>query len=120
MPKRKRRKIKEKNNSQDNSKLFAFLAVFLSIIGFIIALLFKRDDKYVMFYAKQSLVLFIFLLVVSIANQILMLIPILGRAITFVTSAIVFILWIIQIVYSLSGEQKKTHWIGKYADRIRL
>ena len=46
--------------SDGNSKIFAFLAIFLGIIGFLIVLIAKKDDAYAMFYAKQSLILFIF------------------------------------------------------------
>jgi len=52
-------------NKDDERKVFAFLAVLLSIVGFIIALLVKKDDKYVMFYAKESLVIFISMLIVG-------------------------------------------------------
>ena len=53
------KKVAKVEKKEDDGKLFAFLAVLLSILGFIIALLAKKDNKYVMFYAKQSLVLFI-------------------------------------------------------------
>ena len=39
-------------NRSDDRKLFAFLAAFLSIVGFVIAVVTKKDDRYVMFYAK--------------------------------------------------------------------
>ena len=42
----------------------AFITVFFSIVGFLIAILAWKDDKYVMFYAKQSLVIFVFGVVV--------------------------------------------------------
>lgn len=67
----------------DDKILFAFLATFLSIIGFIIALIAKKDDKYVMFYAKQSLIVFIFAIAVSIIQALLAFIPILGWIINF-------------------------------------
>ena len=51
--------MKYKKSEQRDSKLFAFLAVLLSVVGFIIALIAKKDNKYVIFYAKQSLILFV-------------------------------------------------------------
>jgi len=39
----------------DDSKLFAFLAVFLAVIGFIIALAVKKNDKYVMIMRSRGL-----------------------------------------------------------------
>ena len=59
MAKKAIRKVttKKKGSMSNERKLLAFLAVFLTLIGFILALLLKRDDKYVMHYAKQGLVL---------------------------------------------------------------
>ena len=62
----------------DDKKLFAFLATFLSIVGFVIALVAKKDDEYVMFYAKQSLVVFIVAIIGAIINSILVWIPFFG------------------------------------------
>jgi len=45
-------KISKKN---DDSTLFAFLAAFLSILGFIIALLTKKDDKYESYFSHGLL-----------------------------------------------------------------
>ena len=80
----KKRKKEKSNEDVNNSKLFAFLAVLLSIIGFIIALITKRDDKYVMFYAKQSLVLFIACVIVWAIQGITDWIPVLGMLIKIV------------------------------------
>ena len=44
MAKKKVEEIKKQNQKKDT--LFAFLATFLSIIGFLIAILTKKEDKY--------------------------------------------------------------------------
>lgn len=108
---------KNQVSKEDDSKLFAFLATFLSIIGFIIALVAKKENKYVMFYAKQSLVIFI----AYILAGIIFMIPLIGwfvlgpLAYLFVT-----IMWIISWVYALSGEQKEVPVLGKYAQKFNL
>ena len=56
------------------SKGWAFLAVFLGIIGFVLAIVLKPKDKYIMFYAKQSLVLVIASVILSVVSWV----PILG------------------------------------------
>lgn len=104
------------SSSEGDSKLFAFLATFLSILGFIIALLAKKDDSYVMFYAKQSLVLFL----AGVILSIIAIIPILGWIIYIVGGIILFVLWIISWVYALSGEQKEVPLLGKYAEKFNL
>ena len=49
-----------------DSKTLAFIAAFFGIIGFIIAIIAKRDDKYVMYYAKHSLVIFIIAVIAGV------------------------------------------------------
>ena len=109
-----------KKDEKDEAKIFAFLAVLLSIIGFVIALLAKKDDEYVMFYAKQSLVLFFLAIIVWGINTILMIIPIIGKIAAGVLTVIVLVLWIVALVYSFSGKEKETPFIGHYARKINL
>lgn len=106
-------KLKKKNG---DDKLLAFIVVLLSIIGFFIALIAKRDNKYVMFYAKQSLVLFFCFLIASISD----LIPVIGIVISPLLIAVSVVLWIVSMIYSLSGEMKQTPLIGQFADEINL
>lgn len=105
-----------KKRVNNDKELFAFLSILLSVIGFIIALIVKRDDKYVMFYAKQSLILFIAMIITSGVK----IIPLIGRFISTALWIIVIVLWIISLVYSLSGEMKETPLIGDYANKINL
>jgi len=104
----------------DDNKLFAFLAVFLTIIGFIIAFAVKKNDKYVMHYAKQGLVLFIAWIIAWVAAMILAWIPVLGWVVMMALYLGILLLWIIGIIYSLSGEMKEIPLIGQYARMIKL
>ena len=112
--------VKKTSSKNDDPKLFAFLATFLSIIGFIIVLLTRRDDEYVMFYARQSLVLFIFAIIAGIVQIAIGWVPVLGWTITIVLQLIIVILWIISWVYALSDKKKMIPFIGEYADKINL
>ena len=114
--------VRKKTILNDESKLFAVLAVLLSIVGFLIAFTLKKDDKYIMFYAKQSLVLFIFGLILSICGIILSIITFGFGLFIFmpITKIIWAILWIFQIVYSLSGKEKETPIIGQYAKKFNF
>ena len=106
---------KKKNESED--VLFAFFASFFTILGFILALVLRRDDKYVMFYAKQGLVLFVFQIVVMILASI----PIIGWFIFGPALWIIFfVVWIITWVNALSGEMKDTWIIGELARKIKV
>ncbi len=113
MPRRKKRvggmrklKLSEKNKKQDNKILFAFLATFLSIIGFIIAIIVKRDDKYVIYYAKQSLIIFIIGAVAGAFGRMIIWIPIMGPLMNFALIVLVFIACFSCWIYALSEEEK--------------
>lgn len=95
--------------------MFAFLATFLGIIGFVIAILVKKKDEYVMYYAKQSLGIFIVSIVIYIVSSIVAFIPILGSLILWVVQIIMLILWILSWVYALSGKMKEVPVIGAYS-----
>ena len=105
---------------RDDKKLFAFLGVFLTVIGFILVLATRKDDKYSMFYAKQGLVLFIAGVIVQIASLILLPIPIVGWIVISFSYVMIIALWIIGMMYSLSGEMKEIPLIGRYARNIKL
>mgnify|MGYP001598163078 FL=1 len=122
MAKRKRGREQELTNKND-SMLFAFLATFLSIIGFIIALIAKRDDKYVMYYAKQSLVVFIATLLLSAAGWVfwgIITLLWLGNLLWWIAQLIIFLLWLISWVNALSGKMKPTPVIGHFARNFKL
>jgi uncharacterized membrane protein len=111
--------VKEEKSASD-TKLFAFLATFFSIIGFIIALIAKKENKYVMYYAKQSLVVFIASIIVWFFGWIFWQIPTIGWTIMQALNLIVFILWLISWIYALSGQMKPVPIVGKYAEKINL
>ncbi|MBI3623556.1 DUF4870 domain-containing protein [Candidatus Pacearchaeota archaeon] len=104
------------SKKDDDSKLFAFLATFLSIIGFIIALLVKKDNKYVMFYAKQSLVIFIIFMIATITGWI----PFTGGIIKVVVNIAGFIFWLMSWIYALSGKIKEIPLVSEYSKKLKL
>ncbi len=104
----------------EEGKVFAFLSIFLTIVGFLIALLTKKDNKYVMHYAKQGLVLFIAYIAVGIVIMIIGWIPIIGWLITGALWIFMLVLWIIGMIYSLSGEEKDIPIIGELEKKINI
>lgn len=103
----------------DDSKLFAFLAVLLSVVGFIIAYATKKDDKYVMYYAKQSFVLFITWIILWVISMVLGIIPFLGMILWLLYVGLV-VLWVIGLIYSLSGEMKEIPIVGSFAKHFNF
>lgn len=112
---KKQKKVMQKSDS----KLFAFLAILLSVVGFIIALIVKKDDKYVMYYAKQSLILFLSGIVVKILS-VLLIITMIGIIAVPVLWVMYFVIWVVALINSVSGKQKETPLIGHYANKINI
>ena len=98
---------------QDEKILYAFIASFFLIIGFIIALIVKKDDKYVMFYAKQGLVICIGWFILMVLTPILFFI-------SPIAWVLLIILWVITWINSLSGIKKKTIVVGDLAEKIKI
>jgi len=120
---KKKKSKKESNNKKskkDEGVLFAFLATFLSLIGFIIAILTKKDDKYVMFYAKQSIVIFIMAVIAGIIVAIVGWIPIIGWIIDLALTVIILVLWLFSWINSLSGKKKDIPVVEIWTKKIRL
>jgi len=100
----------------DDSRLFAFIATFFSVIGFVIALVARKNDRYVMYYAKHSLVIFAIYLIAAIAVGI----PVFGWIVGPIIYVIAVVFWIISWVYALSGEYRVIPYITQYAKKIRF
>ena len=107
---------KKEAKIENNSKLFAFISVLLTIVGFLIALIFRRDDDYIMFYAKQSLGIFILQAIAKIAS----LVPFTGDLVAVPLWILFFVLCVIALINSLSGQKKLTPLIGKWSNAIRI
>ena len=123
MPKSKKSEgMKEsaKSKSQKDKELYAFLATFLSIIGFIIALVAKREDKYVMFYAKQSLVIFIAAVIIGFVRMILFWIPFIGMIINIGLSLLLLAAWLMSWIYALSGKEQDVPIAGDLARKFNF
>jgi uncharacterized membrane protein len=110
----------KKQDKKGDYKAQAFVATFLSIIGFIIALLAWKDDKYVIYYAKQSLVLFIGMVIVGVIDMFIGWIPIVGWAIAWILGVFIFVIWLFSWIYALSGKEKEVPVVGQYAQKIKL
>ena len=122
MVKKKRGKVVRKSVSRkvSDSKTYAFVATFLSIIGFVIALIVKRDDKYVMYYAKNSLVIFAVIVVLGAISSALYMIPIIGGIIYAAVLILSVYLWAASWIYALSGQIRSIPVISGWARKINL
>ena len=101
---------------KSDSKLYAFLGVFLTIIGYFIVKATHSKDKYAMYYAKQGLVIFI---ACAIVYAVGIVVPVVGWFIIApLGSILMVILWVIALVNSGSGKMKPTPIIGGFAKKF--
>ncbi len=105
---------------KDDSTIYAFLATILSIIGVIIAIIARKKDRYVMYYAKQSLVIFIVGIIGGVIGGILSFLPLVGGIINTGIFIVVFIAWLLSWIYALSGKEKEIPIISELADKFEL
>lgn len=113
-------KKKDSNQAKNDKILFAFLATFLSIVGFVIAILSKREDKYVMYYAKHSLVIFIIGCVAGVLQLLFRPLPLMGEIISIALGILIVLIWCLSWFYALSGEMKEIPIISNYSKNLRF
>lgn len=112
-----------------SSKLSAFLAYLLLIIGWLFVFLFRRNDRFAMYHTKQSVVLVVAAILVplawAIAGWVVSWLPFVGFIITASFFALVIaielcflVAWIIGMVYTWQGKVKPLPFVGSYASRL--
>ena len=105
-----------KKRNKEDSKTWAFLGVFFTIIGFISVLLTRKDDHYAMYYAKHGLIIFIAWVVFSLLGNI----PLIGWIIYAIGGVALLILWVMAFIAALSGEKKQFLVLTDLAEKIRI
>ncbi len=89
------------------SKIFAFIAYLIPLIGPVIVLLFRRKDEYAVFHAKQSLRLLAVLIIAPLIwagiSYVLLFIPFIGMITAAATFAVVILVFIALIFAWISG-----------------
>ncbi len=107
-----------KKTDDSDSRLYALIGVALLILGYIIVMLSRKEDKYAMYYAKQGLILFIACVIAWAVSWALLWVPFIGVVIGWIINVLLLVLWIIGVIYSLSGEEKEIPVIGTFARKI--
>ena len=105
-----------KKSKNEDSKTWAFLGVFLTVIGFLIVFLTKKDDAYAMYYAKHGLIIFLAWVVVSLLSNI----PLVGWIVYLVGGVLLLLVWVMCFIAALSGEKKKFLVISDLAEKITI
>lgn len=107
----------------------AFLAYLLSVFGWLYVLLFRKEDKFAVYHAKQSMMLTIVAIgapvVWGVVAWIVAWIPLAGSIIAAALFALVILtyivlgaVWIVGMVYALQAKMKPIPMVGEWAERI--
>ncbi|MDE1191911.1 MAG: hypothetical protein PW786_07225 [Arachidicoccus sp.] len=101
---------------QDNGKTVAIVS-YLSIIGWIIALVLHNNNKTSLgaYHLRQTITLYIIAIALGIAESFLVFIPFIGWliGIAFIFLFIgIFVLWIIGFIAAINGQEKPIPVIG--------
>ena len=104
----------EENKDVKEGKIWAILA-YLGILC-LLPLLLKKENKFVLYHAKQGLVLFIGELIAIFIN----IIPIIGQIICTLSFLIFGLYSIVGIIQTLMGKYWKAPIISKWAEKISI
>ncbi len=99
-----------------DSKTWAFLAYLLSVVGFVLVMMTRKNDRYAVYHAKQSLVLFLAWVVAWIIGMA----PAVGRLISKLLVILLLVLWIMGMLNAFNGKQAPLPVLGRFADKINL
>ncbi len=113
------------------NKILAFLAYLLTVPGWLYVLLFRRDDKFAVFHAKQSAVLTIAAigvpLIWMVVGWILSWIPSVGFtlaialfSLVIAAYAVLVVDWIIGMVFALQLKRAPLPVVGSWARTIPI
>lgn len=98
----------------DENKIYAAIS-YLWIL-FLIPMMLKKNSDFVMYHAKQGMVLFIASLFVTFLSWI----PFLGWFLGMILGLVIGILALLGILNALSGEKWEMPFLGYYAKKIKL
>ena len=91
--------------------LLCYVAVWVTGIVFV---LLEKKSTFVKFHAWQSIMTFG---VLTVANLILMFIPVVGWILSIIIRIIMLVLWIILMIKAGQGKMWKVPWAGNWAEK---
>jgi len=101
----------------EESVLWATLAYVLSIVGFLLVLSMRKHDRYALFHAKQSLVLFFGFVIAWLVEAV---VPLVGWLVGRVLTVLLVILVVVGIVNALRGKETPLPVVGVFAEKITI
>ena len=99
----------------------AGLAVLFSLVGGIVFLVIEKKNAYVRFYAMQSVVLFVVVIVIDVVLGVLVRIPFLGILFALLSALVglgFLVVFIITLIKAFTGVEWEIPYIGKQARKF--
>ena len=107
--------VGERSSTGLDANLAAALAYLAGFVTGIVFLIVEKESGYVRFHAMQSTVLFVAVLVLSVALNSL---PLLGPILyAFIVFPAVVILWLVMMFKAYSGDRFKLPLVGDFAEK---
>ena len=109
----------------------AFIAYLVPVLGWLYGLLFERKDEFVLYHAKQAMMLTITAVVApvawAVAAWILVWVPLVGPVLAATLFALVVLtylslaaVWIVGMINALTAQAKPLPVVGRWAERISI
>jgi len=99
--------------SSDKNTGMAIVAYFLFFVPLLTD---AKDDPFVKFHVKQSIVL----LILVVISWFIWIIPVIGWLLGVVMPIFILVLWVIGIINAASGKEKPLPLIGQFAEKINI
>ncbi len=113
----KKEEVKEAPKTSSNEPNIG-MAVIAYFIFFIPLLTDSKNDPFVKFHVKQSIVVLIAAILVSVIGSI---IPFLGWFLILpIGSIVVFVLWLIGVINAAQGKKKAVPLIGQFGEKFNF
>ena len=110
---------------------FAFLAYLVPVLGWLYGLFFERRDEFVLYHAKQAMMLTVAAVAApvawAVAAWILAWVPLVGSVLAASLFALVMlaylslaVIWIVGMINALRAKAKPLPVVGRWAERISI
>jgi len=100
--------------AQNKNRIFAAVSYLWILV--LIPILYKRDNEFIMFHARQGLVV----LIASFFSSLISWIPSLGYYLSMIAGLGLAVLALLGIINALDGKQWEMPILGKYAKKIKI
>lgn len=111
---------KSQNTSSDSTNTGMAIMGTIPILFFVPLLTDYKEDEFVMFHAKQGLVLLIYSIFVGLANVLFIEIPLIGWLAMIILDTFGLVCLLIGVLNAAQGQKQDLPLIGQYAHKLNI